>query len=48
MRKFLGGILDAINLNNKNLETVVGGINEAASSMDQVMERERLAEQEQR
>ena len=48
MRKFLGGILDAINLMNKNLVTVVGGINEADKSMKSILEREKFAEQEQR
>lgn len=48
MRKFLGGSLDAINLMNKNLETVVGAMSEVAVTMNQVSEREKGAEMEQR
>lgn len=44
MRKFIGGCLDGINLMNKNLETVVGAINEVKNTMNKVIVREQTAD----
>jgi len=46
MRKFIGGCLDAINLMNKNLGTVVGAMSEVQKTMNVVIEREKEAENE--
>ena len=48
MRKFVGGCLDSINLLNGNLEMVVGAMSEVHNSMEMVIEREKIAELEQR
>ena len=48
MRKFLGGCLDNVNLNKKNLESVVGAMSKIEGTAESCFQREKEAEAEQR
>ena len=41
IRKFIGGCLENVTLNNNNLEAVVGGMNKIRQTMDAVVAREK-------